>query len=252
MAPAPASILVPPPTDEREPDDQLTLFARRGQLALPGSAAQLGLDGVAYAPASPEPRSGEPSLGNATPPFDEISPQGGPAGEGETQDRADRRADVVDPATYAERLRASLSSARPRDPVLFAETWEAADRQLTMWPQLDARLPLVPERQAKCQRTRYRAASDVEAIRSPSNRWRLCGVVSCDRWTCPCCGPRKARAASALLGVCFERHRERHPDGGNADADRTASPLRLHRPGQRVVVRRMQTLLAIEGVGAIR
>jgi len=42
---------LPEPADALDAD-QLSMFGRRGQLALPGSDAQLGLDGVAYAPDS--------------------------------------------------------------------------------------------------------------------------------------------------------------------------------------------------------
>ena len=204
VRPAPAHQLVAPTEAEREPAEQLTLFARAGQLALPGHVAQLGLDGVAYAPppyAPLEPRSGEPFLGTATPTFAaRAEPAPDPA--------------PPDPADYPRLLHASLfPPPPPRQLVLWPDTWERAPRQPTIWPTLDARLPLVPERQQKCQRTRFTAKSDVGLHRSATNRWRLSGVVSCGKNTCPSCGRRKARATSALLGVAFERHREMHPEG---------------------------------------
>lgn len=76
-----------------------------------------------------------------------------------------------------------------------------------------ARLPLVPLRQQKCQRTRYRAGGDVRVERSSSGRWRLRDVISCGKYTCPCCGRRRARTAAEMLGACFEAHRAAYPVG---------------------------------------
>jgi len=97
--------------------------------------------------------------------------------------------------------------------VLPDVVWDAAPRQVELWPAMDARLPLVPERQQKCQRTRYLPDADVNVHHSKHGRLGLSGVISCDRYTCPCCGPRKARDVAGQLGACFERHRETNPDG---------------------------------------
>ena len=40
---------IPGPPDASDEREQLSMFARCGQLALPGASAQLGLDGAAYA-----------------------------------------------------------------------------------------------------------------------------------------------------------------------------------------------------------
>jgi hypothetical protein len=211
MEPAPADPVVSAATDEGESElkkSDLKLFGRAGQLALamPGSGAQLGLDGVAYATASPEPRSGETSLGKGSRSFGTAEGEGG---GGEVD-----RGPAPDPADYQRLLQQSLSPPPPaRQLVLLDETWDAAPRQQSMWSQLDARRPLVPKRQEKCQRCKFKKDSEVGLHRSESKRWRLSDVIQCGLHTCPCCGRRKARVTSALLGVCFERHRELHTDG---------------------------------------
>jgi len=205
MEPAPADPLVPVASDERETEPERKLWGLAGQLALPGAEAQLGLDGVAYAPAPPEPRSGEPSLGNVT---RTLGAPEGRGGEGEPVPPP------PDPADYERLLREGLNPPPPpRQLVLWDPTWDAGQRQLTLWPQMRVRRPLVTPRQAKCQRTRFKAASDVTLTRTESSKWLLGGVIACGNNVCPHCGRKKARVTSALLGVCFERHREQHPGG---------------------------------------
>lgn len=172
---------LPAPADER---DQLTLFARCGQLALPGSAAQLGLDGVAYALEIPaatnelEPRSGEPFPRS---PHDVLpGPQEAPS--------------------------TGLQLALQLDP----DEWRRAP-QLTLWRRLELASELMRnsewDRDAKCNRTRFAAASDVTVKRSESGSWSTSGVIKCGVWqTCPSCGPAKCREVASKLSVCFDRH----------------------------------------------
>lgn len=190
------------------------MFALAGQLALPGSVAQLGLDGVAYAPPR-TPEGGEPFLGICTPGFAEGEGGLGPdTGHPPCDDPACSRLYCRNVAEYGRRLRESLAPDVPKRQLVLPEiAWDQTPRQTELWPAMDARLPLVPERQQKCQRTRFAEASDVGVRHNKSGKLGLSGVISCDRYTCPCCGRRKAREVAAKLGACFERHRETNPDG---------------------------------------
>jgi hypothetical protein len=189
----PATENVAHPPDTRETALQGSFFARAGQLALPGRAglspAQLGLDGAPYAI---EARSAEPSLGPDTPGF----------ARGHEPAAA---ADVPPPGRDVAR------SARQLE--LWDVTWGQSPPQLSIWPAMRVRQALVPPRQAKCQRVRYRAESEVELHRSSSGRWRLKNTISCQRYTCPVCGRRRCERAAGQLGACFEAHRKAHPDG---------------------------------------
>lgn len=60
-------------------------------------------------------------------------------------------------------------------------------------------------RACKCHRTR-RIKGDVRGKRSERGAWTWSGLVSCDLWTCPLCGRRRARETSSTLGVAIERH----------------------------------------------
>lgn len=207
------------------------MFARRGQLALPAPLdvvpAQLGLDGAAYALSAAyalgsSPEGASPLLGHATPTF--LPGTQGPEGEGEAGRSTPDLPDGISPSPawrrnledYERRLRERLNPAEPPRQLrlfLVEEVWEQSPRQTNLWDRLDVRLPLVPERQQKCQRTRYVEAGEVELARGKTGRWRLRGVVACGKYSCPNCGPIKARDVASRLGACFEAHREQHPEG---------------------------------------
>lgn len=174
------------------------MFARAGQLALPGAAAQLGLDGAAYAvdaagelncaeaPANPSDRSPErasSSLG----PHTEFS-QGG--------DLHPTEGDLGRP------LQLQLA--------LDLDAWDRAP-QLSLWQRLDVMRDLVRDgdfdRDSKCNRTRFVERSDVGIARSARGSWSTSGTIKCGTWqTCPSCGPRKCREVASKLSVCIDRH----------------------------------------------
>jgi hypothetical protein len=111
--------------------------------------------------------------------------------------------------------------------------------QLGLWEQLDqaaalhARAPgevsaanVLPgargfeSRACKCHRTRRKKGS-VKGKRTERGAWLWSGLVTCDLWTCPLCGRRRARETSAVLGVAIDRHLKdakytdpRYLDGG--------------------------------------
>lgn len=75
-------------------------------------------------------------------------------------------------------------------------------------------------RACKCHRTR-RKKGDVRGKRTERGAWLWSGLVSCDLWTCPFCGRKRARDTSATLGVALDRHLKeakytdpRYLDGG--------------------------------------
>lgn len=100
---------------------------------------------------------------------------------------------------------------RNRQLRLNLEELDAAP-QLSLWQRLDVVHDLVRggefDRQGKCQRTRRVARDeDVGVFRHESGGYTLSGLVKCNLWTCPCCGPQRAREASSKLAVAFQRHR---------------------------------------------
>ncbi len=163
-----------------------------GQLVFPYAPGQLGLDGAAYA----APLSGEAanrSLG--TPP--EVSTR------------------TADPPENASRGgRNQLPLALPE--LAGAPQVEMHDRlKQGMWRVLQG----VHERGCRCERCRYdRDARCLRVRYSPQARvhgrraewaaWSVEGqIVKCRQWTCPVCGPRRARETASKLGVAFDRHR---------------------------------------------
>ncbi len=165
------------------------MFAPAGQLALPGAAAQLALDGTAYAleNSARSPEGASSSLG----PHTEFSHGG-------------------DLPPTAGPLRGQLQLA------LDADAWDRAP-QLTLWQRLDVVRDLTRDgdfdRDAKCNRTRFAAQSDVGIARSSRGSWSTSGTIKCGQWqTCPSCGPRKCREVASKLSVCFERHMQRDPE----------------------------------------
>lgn len=157
-----------------------------GQLVLPGHAGQLGLDGRVYAPvvvgAPPSGEAASSSLG----PLHHVShdPDAPP-----------------DPGPVA---------TLPGQLTLAPELFEAT-AQVSMWRRLDVARALLDgrtdsNRDAKCQRTRFAADGIVGVTRHASGKYSLAGVISCDRMTCPACGPRRARALASKLAVAIAKH----------------------------------------------
>lgn len=182
-------------SDDRDEREQLSMFARRGQLALPGAAAQLGLDGAAYAP--------DPIEASATA---EASRSLGPHTEFRTE------GDL--PPTVADlgRVQAQLA--------LDLKEW-AQVPQLSLWQRLDVVNDLTREsdwdRDGKCNRTRFEKQSDVGVARSERGAWSTAGTIKCGLWqTCPSCGPRKCREVASKLAVCFHRHMRDREQLGDA------------------------------------
>jgi hypothetical protein len=63
------------------------------------------------------------------------------------------------------------------------------------------------DRDAKCNRVRFKTASDVELHRSERGSWSTAGTIKCNQWqTCPSCGPKKCRDVASKLSVAFDRH----------------------------------------------
>lgn len=189
--PAPADQTLAVPTDDRDEREQLSLIAPLGQLALPGAAAQLALDGVAYVPVlsdrSPE-RASHP-LG----PHTEFRTDGG------------LPPNAHPPGAPSDTGRVQLQ--------LDLDAWAEAP-QLTLWERLDVVRDLVRggefDRDAKCNRVRFEKQSDVTLNRSARGSWSTAGTIKCNVWqTCPHCGPKKCREVASKLSVAFDRHQQR-------------------------------------------
>lgn len=184
------------------------MFGLSGQLALPGAAAQIGLDGVAYSPVltgetsefrTRTPEGGEPLLGIGTPGFD-------------LPDDAPPWARNLD--EYERRLRELMEPDVPRRQLVIPEVmWSENERQTELFPVLRVRRPLVSSREAKCNVTRFAPLSDVGLVHTPRGTFRMTGLIQCDKYTCPVCGRRRARDVAAKLGACIERHLEQNLDG---------------------------------------
>jgi hypothetical protein len=169
--------------DDRDDRDQLSMFSRAGQLALPGATAQLGLDGAAYALENSDrsPERASSSLG----PHTEFS-----------------TAEAEHPT--ARSLPGQLQLG------LDLKAWDQAP-QLSLWQRLDVVRDLVRDgdfdRDSKCNRTRFAAKSDVQIARSSRGSWSTAGTIKCHQWqTCPSCGPQKCREVASKLSVCLDRH----------------------------------------------
>lgn len=159
-----------------------------GQLAMAWGAAQLGLDGLAYAPAAPlePPEGANRSLG---PSHDLSHGTSGEVGEGTA---------------------APPSLPLPGQLALDVDALAAAP-QLGLWKRLDVAHALLAggkyDRDAKCQRTRRVAHGEsVYLHRHRSGAYTTHGLVRCGKYTCPSCGPQRGRATSSKLAVAFQRH----------------------------------------------
>lgn len=168
------------------------MFARAGQLALPGASAQLGLDGVAYAPDPESDRSPERashSLGTHT--------------------------GFCNSAESPENLPPNTPSG-PSQLALDLDAWEEAP-QLSLWARLAVQRDVLAfsewDRYAKCGFVRYKAAADVPITRRESGAWSPSSVVRCGYPGCPWCGTQLAQTRASELGACMEAHLN------NADGD---------------------------------
>jgi len=191
---------LPATPDDGDEPTQISLFGPAGQLVLPGSRpAQLSLDGREYSPRPPSPDRASRSLGN---PHGVLHDDQGRLGEPPSEGDED----------FEGRLRASLAPALgcQLQLPLDADAFDAAP-QLSMWSRLDVAHDLLRDgdfdRDAKCHRTRFQADADIEGKRTECGDLVLGpGVIRCDKWTCPACGPHRARDVAAHLAVAFGRH----------------------------------------------
>jgi len=198
----PPTLAVPPDEreslDERASFDQLSMFARAGQLALPDAPAQLGLDGVAYAPELPPPTD-DPAPAGSSPP---LGPHTVFRTDGGLPPTAADLGSFFAPSVSRGTERVQLA--------LDLDAWAEAP-QLSLWQRLDVVNELTREsewdRDGKCNRTRFAKQTDVNVARSDRGSWSTTGTIKCGVWqTCPSCGPRKCRDVASKLAVCFHRH----------------------------------------------
>ena len=182
------TLAVPPDDRERSADDeQLSMFGRAGQLALPGAVAQLGLDGVAYAPdpvvvddpsdSDRSPERASSSLGSHTPFCNSADPQANPP--------------------PAQQLALDL------------DAWDDAP-QLSLWGRLAVQREVLAfsewDRYSKCGWVRFKTDGDVEAKRRDSGAYTVGGVIRCGYPGCPWCGMQLAQQRAAELGAVMEKH----------------------------------------------
>jgi hypothetical protein len=177
---------LPAASDERE-DEQLSMFARAGQLALPGAPAQIGLDRVAYAP-----EQGAPIDDSAT------AESSRPLGPHTEFSYAGDHPPTVAPLGFPVQLALEL------------DTWKEA-AQLALWPRLNIVKDLTHmsewDRDGKCNRTRFKKQSDVIVNRTDLGAWSTKGTIKCGQFqTCPSCGPQKCREVATKLSIAFNRH----------------------------------------------
>lgn len=163
------------------------------QLVLPGHPGQLGLDGRTYQVEAPAPTLSREAANRSLGPLHHVSH----AVAGDVRDLPEN-ADLP-PAP------ASLAQLQ-----LAPELFETAP-QLSLWGRLRVSRDLLwnrtdSNRDAKCQHTRFATDGEVVAHRHASGAYTLTGVIACNRMTCPCCGPRRARSTCALLAVAMKRH----------------------------------------------
>lgn len=179
---------LPDRAGENDSSEQLSMFGRVGQLALPGAEAQLGLDGVAYAVTAGDdsdrsPERASHSLGTHT-----VFSHGGD----------------LHPTD------ADLGLVSPLQLQLDLDAWDEAP-QLVLWNRNDRVRDLTNggefDRDGKCNRTRFSSNGDVGVARSARGSWSTSGTIKCGQWqTCPSCGPRKCREVASKLSVAFDRH----------------------------------------------
>lgn len=160
------------------------MFARAGQLALPGAEAQLGLDGVAYAPLDSDrsPERASSSLGTHT--------------------------GFCNSAEAPENLPPNAHHA-PAQLALDLDAWEEAP-QLSLWGRQAVQRDVLAysewDRQAKCGWVRFKTETDVPIDRRESGSWSARNVVRCGYPGCPWCGTQLAQQRAAELGACMEKH----------------------------------------------
>lgn len=104
----------------------------------------------------------------------------------------------------------------------------------SLWSRLETARNLLKDgpfdRQAKCQWVRRVAKTeDIELRRHSSGTYTVHGLVRCGHWTCPSCGPQRARATAGALGVAIERHltppeRVKVPDPAHVPAHALDAP----------------------------
>lgn len=178
------------------------MFARAGQLALPGASAQLGLDGVAYAPADSDrsPERASSSLGTHT----------------GFCNSAEAPGNLPPNAHHA-----------PAQLALDLDAWEEAP-QLSLWGRQAVQRDVLAfsewDRQAKCGWVRFKTETDVPIARRESGSWSASNVVRCGYPGCPWCGTQLAQQRAAELGACMEKHLD------NADGDTDVWMLSLTIP----------------------
>lgn len=183
---------LPDASDERDVE-QLSLFGRAGQLALPGAVAQLGLDGAAYAP----------------------DPIGPPATAGDRQSLATNAmfcAPGVLPPTEG-----NAPGPLPGQLPLLGEWFESA--QTSMWGRLGNRNDVTrparscpPDcechphaRLSKCLKVRHSLDAAIDWKRSEYGHWSPTGLVTCGSvLTCPYCGPRRCRDLAGQLAITID------------------------------------------------
>jgi len=187
---------LPDAPDERETSRslvealQLSMFGRVGQLVLDvaGVPAQLGLDGLAYAP--------EPA------PDSDRSP-----------DRASQSL-----GTHTGFHNRAEPQSNPAQLALDLDAWEEAP-QLSMWARLAVQRDLLSfgewDRYAKCGWVRFKREADVGGKRRESGSWSATNVIRCGYPGCPWCGTTLAQSRAAQLGACMDRHL----NSGDGDSD---------------------------------
>lgn len=175
------------------------MLAPAGQLALPASCAQLGLDGVAYAPASSSDSSSDRSPEGASP-------------------YLGNRTGFCNPAELP---------TNPSQLALDLDAWEKA-KQLTMWQRLEVQREVLSftewDRYAKCGWVRFKRDIDVGVKRRESGSYSACNVIRCGYPGCPWCGTTLAQQRASELGACIEKHLD------NTDGDTDVWMLTLTVP----------------------
>lgn len=161
------------------------MFGRVGQLVLDvaGVPAQLGLDGLAYAP--------EPA------PDSDRSP--------------DRASQALGTHTGV-----CIPDGNPTEPpwnpaqlALDLDAWKEAP-QLSLWGRLAVQRDVLRwgewDRYAKCGWVRFKQGADTYANRRETGSWSASNVIRCGYPGCPWCGTTLAQSRAAQLGACMERH----------------------------------------------
>lgn len=161
------------------------MFGRSGQLVLDvaGVPAQLGLDGLAYAP--------EPA------PDSDRSPDRASQSLGTHTDVCFRAGNHQEPP------------GNPAQLALDLDAWEEAP-QLTLWGRLAVQRDVLRygewDRYAKCGWVRFKSDSPTYANRRESGSWSPTNLIRCGYPGCPWCGTTLAQSRAAQLGACMDRH----------------------------------------------